>query len=71
MDRLALAEDEEIEMGGEDVENMDDNLPLRLVGRFLTDRSIRFGVMKDRMVDIWRPGRGVKLEEVEGGVYVF
>lgn len=27
--------------------------------------------MKDRMADVWRPGKGVVIEEVEPGLFVF
>lgn len=44
---------------------------LCLVGRFLTDRPIRTHIMKERMVSVWRPGRGVTIKEASPGVFLF
>ncbi|XP_075486286.1 uncharacterized protein LOC142525885 [Primulina tabacum] len=40
-------------------------------GRLLTDRSVNFGAMKNRLADIWRPVKGVLIREIEGQVYLF
>lgn len=46
------------------------DLNICLVGRFLTDRSIRVHIMKVRMAEIWRLGRGVSIKDI-GGVFLF
>lgn len=58
MEHLALEETEEYEMAGEGEEEVGSNLSLCLVGRFLTDKSIRVNIIMDKMAEIWRPGRG-------------
>lgn len=47
------------------------NLEFCLVGHFFTDRSIRVLIMKDRLAEIWRPGKGVFIKKLEGGVFLF
>lgn len=44
---------------------------LWLVGRLLTDRSINFGAMKNRLADVWRPVKGVLIREIESQRYLF
>lgn len=34
------------------------DIKLCLVGRFLTDRTIRNSIMSERLVSVWGPGRG-------------
>ncbi|XVF64789.1 hypothetical protein PTKIN_Ptkin09bG0195000 [Pterospermum kingtungense] len=41
------------------------------VGCFLTDRHIRFPVMKNRMASLWRPGRGVAIKELSPHLSLF
>lgn len=50
---------------------LEPNLELCLVGRFLTDRSIRLKTMVEVMANVWRPGRRVTITEVEKGFYLF
>lgn len=71
MERLNLREDDNMEFGPEGDQYEEANRALCLVGRFLTDRNIRVPIMKDRMADIWRPGRGVTIREVEEGLFSF
>lgn len=71
MDRLILGEEDEVEAVAEGEEKAESDLSLCLVGRFLTDESIRVQTMKDRMVDVWRPGKGLVIKEVELGLFIF
>lgn len=48
-----------------------DDVQLYLVGRFITDRSIRTNVMKARMSEVWRPVRGVSIKEESPGIFLF
>lgn len=41
------------------------DLALCLVGRFLTDKSIRVHIMRERLAGIWRPGKGVSIKELK------
>ncbi|KAI4351428.1 hypothetical protein L6164_005797 [Bauhinia variegata] len=47
------------------------NLELCLVGLFLTDKVLRIPIMKERMANVWRPGRGVTIREINPGVLLF
>lgn len=73
LEGLSLGEEDEV--GFEtDVENRVEtnvNYELSLVGRFLTDRVIRFNVMEDRMAAVWRPGKGVFIKDLGQGRYMF
>lgn len=71
MERLWLQEDDEIEFVDESAEQVAAAPSLCLVRRFLTDRNIRAVVMKERMADVWRPGRGVSITEIEPGLFSF
>lgn len=43
---------------------------LCLVGKFLTDRPIRVGVMKECMAGVWSPVKGVLIKEASSGFFV-
>lgn len=57
--------------GGVEKEDRAGDLNLCLVGRFITDRSIRTHIMKERMAEIWRPVKNVTIKEVVPGIFVF
>ncbi|XP_030489697.2 uncharacterized protein LOC115706250 [Cannabis sativa] len=42
-----------------------------LVGRFLTHRSIDFQAMQNKMAQLWQPGRGMYVKELENNLYLF
>lgn len=44
---------------------------LCLVGRFLSDKPIRSHIMKERLAGVWRPGKGVTIDEPEPGLFIF
>ncbi|XVF75625.1 hypothetical protein PTKIN_Ptkin13bG0201800 [Pterospermum kingtungense] len=46
-------------------------LDLCLVGQFLTDRSVNFNVMRTRMAEVWRPGRGVVVKDIGSQRFLF
>lgn len=71
MERLSLNEGEELDFGDDGEKEVNTAQALCLVGHFLTDREIRVPVMNDRMADVWRPGRGVLITEVEEGLFLF
>ncbi|GAU46344.1 hypothetical protein TSUD_180770 [Trifolium subterraneum] len=67
--------------GGQEVEGIvfeDDNnsqegsnLQLCLLGRFLTDRTIRFNTMKETLATAWKPGKRTTIREIEPGLFLF
>lgn len=67
IDHMSLAEeeDEAIVYDVENTENPSPNVELSLVGRFLIDKPIRTHIMRTRMAVVWRPGKGVTVQEVE------
>lgn len=54
MEGLRISEEEDIEFADGVNDNVVVDQSLCLVSRFLTDRSIRAQIMKDRIADIWR-----------------
>ncbi|XP_075489138.1 uncharacterized protein LOC142527993 [Primulina tabacum] len=73
MENLTLStdEDEEIIIEENSTHQKSSDLEFCLIGRFLTDRSINFNAMKNRMASIWRPGKGICIKELEGNLYLF
>ena len=71
---LSLAKDED---GGMDLRLDEEVLQTQIekfdlcVGRFLTDRTINFMAMRNRLANIWRPGKGVNIKELGNGYYLF
>ncbi|CAN1240080.1 hypothetical protein LINGRAPRIM_LOCUS2595 [Linum grandiflorum] len=64
---LTLAEEEEHvgEVDGSDpTESIDEDLNLYLVGRFLTELVFNFDLIKERLVEIWRPKSGLTVTEL-------
>ncbi|XVF83422.1 hypothetical protein PTKIN_Ptkin16aG0485400 [Pterospermum kingtungense] len=71
---MSLADEEDEGLVLEDVVNNQQPLisyDLYVVGRFLTDRHIRFPIMKDRMASLWRAGRGVAIKEFGSQMFLF
>uniref|UniRef100_A0A803NTB2 DUF4283 domain-containing protein n=1 Tax=Cannabis sativa TaxID=3483 RepID=A0A803NTB2_CANSA len=68
---IADEEEEGLLLDGEndDVSEIDDRWCL--VGRFLTNRSIDFNAMQNKMAQLWQPGRGVYVKELEYNLYLF
>lgn len=44
---------------------------LCLVGRFLTDKSIRFVSMQNTLAALWRPIKGVCIRDLGAQIYLF
>lgn len=65
MENLRIHEEAEIEFVDEGEDQVAAEPLLCLMGWFLTDRNIRVVVMKERMANVWRPGRGVSITEIE------
>ena len=68
---LSQGETEFLSLEGVDDVGGEDTFELSLVGRFLTDRSINFNFMRDRLSHIWRPGNGVCISELANQRYIF
>ncbi|KAL9462410.1 hypothetical protein AB3S75_000419 [Citrus x aurantiifolia] len=73
--RLQLEEEEEgglIVPGDEEEDNGDFRIDSRycLVGRFLTDKVINFGAMKNTMAALWRPGKGVCMKDLSPTLFL-
>lgn len=72
MEDLSLHdEDEGITLERSNVEQGPEELQLCLVGRFVTTRSIRTHIMKERLAEVWRPVKGISIREVTPGVFLF
>lgn len=47
------------------------DLSLCLEGRFLTNIHIRVPIMKERMVEVWKPICGITIDELKPPVFLF
>lgn len=47
------------------------DLELYFVSRFLTDKTIRNHIMKERMAGIWHPGKRLSIRELDSWKYIF
>ena len=68
---LSEGETEFLSLEGVDDVGGENMFELSLVGRFLTDRSINFNFMRDRLSHLWRPGKGVCISEFANQRYIF
>uniref|UniRef100_A0A803P1Q3 DUF4283 domain-containing protein n=1 Tax=Cannabis sativa TaxID=3483 RepID=A0A803P1Q3_CANSA len=57
------------EAGTDELSEIDDRW--LLVGRFLTNRSIDFQPMQNKMATLWQPGRGLYVKELDPNLYLF
>jgi hypothetical protein len=64
-------EEEELEIDLNEEEIREKQQSFNLVGRFLTNRPIRVNMMMSKLGDIWQPGKGMNIEEVQPGLFVF
>ena len=53
---LSVDEDDELQIESMDVESPDEFSEFRLIGRFLTDKTMNFNAMRHRMAGLWCPG---------------
>lgn len=44
---------------------------LCLVCRFLMDKPVRTQIMKTRLAGVWRPEKGVAIQDIEPGLFLF
>lgn len=70
---LSLADDDPEPITIEDtgITTIPDEQYLTLVGQFVTEKTIKFNVMRDTMASTWRPGKGVNIMEVSMNLYLF
>jgi hypothetical protein len=54
-----------------DTISSDELLALCLVGSLLSDKPVKFHVMKERLATIWRPGQGVSISAMEENKFLF
>lgn len=47
-------------------DDTDPGVELCIVGRFLTDQSINFNLMRARIASIWKPKDGVSVKSIGG-----
>ncbi|KAL8476481.1 hypothetical protein ACS0TY_028954 [Phlomoides rotata] len=63
-------EDEELVLVPDSHESTGLGIDLSMVGRFLTDQPINFGIMKSRMATLWKPKKCVSMKEIDEGRYI-
>ncbi|KAK6143054.1 hypothetical protein DH2020_023402 [Rehmannia glutinosa] len=52
-------------------ESTKEDFELCLLGHFLTDRSINFLIMKNRLANVWRPNRRINIREIGNQRFLF
>lgn len=72
MRELSLVEEEEdgLVFDVEQSEGNNKELELCLVGRFIIEKVLRVSIMKERMANIWRLGKGVSIRDVSPRVFL-
>ncbi|XVF73184.1 hypothetical protein PTKIN_Ptkin12aG0180700 [Pterospermum kingtungense] len=75
MEGLSLGKDEDggldLDVDYEFLQIQSAKLELCLGGRFLSDKPINFIAMRNRVADIWRPGRGVTIKNLGDNLFLF
>ncbi|CAN1744281.1 hypothetical protein LINPERHAP1_LOCUS2067 [Linum perenne] len=70
--QLAILEDDgEIAIPDIPGEAVGDDFTLCVVGTFITDRSYNFNAMRTQLANIWKPGRGISIEDRGEGLVLF
>lgn len=64
-------EDDELILQSDELPAQSVDPRLCLVGRFLTNRPIRSYMMMEKIETFWNPVKGVKIQEIEPGLYTF
>ncbi|XVF75725.1 hypothetical protein PTKIN_Ptkin13bG0209800 [Pterospermum kingtungense] len=67
---ISTGEEDEFILGPDEEVHDDKQFDFYLVGRFLTDRSINFNVMRNRLAAIWRPRKGTCVKDIGEGFYL-
>lgn len=62
---------EVIDVGDADINEECVDYRLVLVGRLVTDKHIKFPIMRDTLASVWRPGKGVSITEAATNLYLF
>lgn len=73
LQNLDISQEEDDELVFERVTDFESgtvNLEFCLVGRFLTDQSYNFNIMRSRMANIWKPVRGVLFKDIGNGRFL-
>jgi 14-3-3 protein epsilon len=73
MEHLSLSDEEEevLSFDSDLREEVQADLALCLIGRFLTNKPIKNHVIKAKMATLWKPGRKLAIKEIYQGIYVF
>ncbi|CAN1137899.1 hypothetical protein LINPERHAP2_LOCUS10349 [Linum perenne] len=66
-----LEEEDEIEVPEELPDVPRESFELCVVGTFVTDKNINFNAMKTQLANLWKPGRGISIEDRGEGLYLF
>ncbi|CAN1743345.1 hypothetical protein LINPERHAP1_LOCUS1761 [Linum perenne] len=70
--QLAILEDEEEVIVPDLLDDApEESFELCAVGTFVTDKTINFVAMKTQLANLWKPVRGVTIEDKGEGLYLF
>lgn len=70
---LTLEEEEDfgLVIGEEESTNTLEDYKYVLVGKILTEKRIKFNIMKETLAAIWRPGKGMCVKEAAPNLFLF
>lgn len=69
---LTLTEEEDgLIIGTNDVKDTTEENKFVLIGQLVTDKPIKFNVMKDTLAVVWRPGKGMTVTEAAPNLFLF
>lgn len=70
---LTLSEEEEygLVIGDEDVKNVCEDYKYALIECLLTEKPIKFNIMRDTLASVWKPGKGLRISEIAPNLFMF
>lgn len=69
--KLLDDEDEGLVIDEEAISESNTNHNLTLVGSLITEKPIKFQIMKDTLASVWRPGKGMQVTEISSNLFLF
>ncbi|XP_031092274.1 uncharacterized protein LOC115996968 [Ipomoea triloba] len=51
--------------------DQEEDLRFSLVGKLITDKTVKFPFMRDTMATVWRPGKGMAVKELTNNIFLF
>ena len=63
--KLSITREDQDELVWDESDDIDSTLnDYCLVGKFLTDKTLDFTAMCNRLINLWRPGKGIHIKDI-------